>query len=97
MPAVVEFRCPRRFVVFLQKGQVDEAIAHYQRALEIKPDYAEAHGNSWRSSRSVSTKAVERLGRGREHKEPQKPPTTSPLPEHLGRGGLNHAGGAADR
>src|SRR5260370_477316 len=23
------------------------------------------------------------IGRGREHKEPQKPPTTSPLPEHL--------------
>ena len=25
-----------------QKGNVDEAIAHYQRALQIKPDYAEA-------------------------------------------------------
>jgi tetratricopeptide (TPR) repeat protein len=31
--------------VLLQKGKVDEAIAHYQRALEIKPDYAEAHNN----------------------------------------------------
>ena len=27
------------------RGQVDEAIAHYQKALEIKPDYAEAHNN----------------------------------------------------
>jgi Flp pilus assembly protein TadD len=24
---------------------MDEAIAHFQRALEIKPDYAEAHKN----------------------------------------------------
>jgi tetratricopeptide (TPR) repeat protein len=32
-------------VALLQKGQVDEAIAHYQKALEIKPDYAEAHSN----------------------------------------------------
>ena len=29
----------------LQKGRVDEAIAHYQKALQIKPDYAEAHYN----------------------------------------------------
>ena len=29
----------------LQKGSVDEAIAHYQKALQIKPDYAEAHNN----------------------------------------------------
>jgi protein O-mannosyl-transferase len=28
-----------------RKGQVDEAIAHYQTALQIKPDYAEAHYN----------------------------------------------------
>ena len=27
------------------RGQVDAAIAHYQKALEIKPDYAEAHNN----------------------------------------------------
>ena len=27
------------------RGQVDEAITHYQKALEIKPDYAEAHNN----------------------------------------------------
>ena len=26
-------------------GWTDEAIAHYQRALEIKPDYADAHNN----------------------------------------------------
>ena len=26
-------------------GQIDEAMAHYQKALEIKPDYAEAHNN----------------------------------------------------
>jgi Flp pilus assembly protein TadD len=26
-------------------GQVDQAIAHYQKALEIKPDYALAHNN----------------------------------------------------
>ena len=28
-----------------ERGQVDAAIAHYQKALEIKPDYAEAHNN----------------------------------------------------
>ncbi len=28
-----------------QKGSVDEAIIHYQKALQIKPDYAEAHNN----------------------------------------------------
>ena len=27
------------------KGQVDEAITHYQKALQIKPDYADAHNN----------------------------------------------------
>ena len=27
------------------RGQVDEAIAHYRKALEIKPDFAEAHNN----------------------------------------------------
>ena len=27
------------------RGQSIEAIAHYQKALEIKPDYAEAHNN----------------------------------------------------
>ena len=31
--------------VLAGRGQVDEAIAHYQKALEIKPDYAEAHNN----------------------------------------------------
>ncbi len=29
----------------LKKGSVDEAIAHFQKALQIKPDYAEAHNN----------------------------------------------------
>ncbi|MGD0413491.1 MAG: tetratricopeptide repeat protein, partial [Verrucomicrobiota bacterium] len=29
----------------LQKGSVDEAIAHFQKALLIKPDYAESHYN----------------------------------------------------
>jgi Flp pilus assembly protein TadD len=29
----------------LQKGSVEEAIAHYQTALQIKPDYAVAHNN----------------------------------------------------
>ncbi len=28
-----------------QQGKVDEAMIHYQKALEIKPDYAEAHSN----------------------------------------------------
>ncbi|MGO8682156.1 MAG: tetratricopeptide repeat protein, partial [Limisphaerales bacterium] len=29
----------------LQKGNVDDAMVHYQKALQIKPDYAEAHNN----------------------------------------------------
>ena len=29
----------------LQKGEVDGAIAHYQKAMQINPDYAEAHNN----------------------------------------------------
>ncbi len=29
----------------VQEGAVDEAIAHFQKALQIKPDYAEAHIN----------------------------------------------------
>ena len=32
-------------VALAGRGQVDSAIAHYQKALEIKPDYAEAHNN----------------------------------------------------
>jgi tetratricopeptide (TPR) repeat protein len=32
-------------VALAGRGQVDAAIDHYQRALEIKPDYAEAHNN----------------------------------------------------
>ena len=31
--------------VLAGRGQVDEAIAQYRKALEIKPDYAEAHNN----------------------------------------------------
>ena len=30
---------------FFQKGQVDEATAHYQKALELNPNDAEAHNN----------------------------------------------------
>ncbi|MCE9520499.1 MAG: tetratricopeptide repeat protein, partial [Verrucomicrobia bacterium] len=33
------------FFTLMQKGQVEEAIAHYQKALELKPDYADAHKN----------------------------------------------------
>jgi Flp pilus assembly protein TadD len=29
----------------VSREQIDEAIAHYQKALEVKPDYAEAHSN----------------------------------------------------
>ena len=32
-------------IALADHGQVDSAIAHYQKALEIKPDYAEAHYN----------------------------------------------------
>jgi tetratricopeptide (TPR) repeat protein len=31
--------------VFFQQKRMDEAIAHFQQSLEIKPDYAEAHYN----------------------------------------------------
>ena len=30
---------------FAGRGEVDKAIAHYRKALEIKPDYAEAHND----------------------------------------------------
>ena len=33
-------------VALADRGRVDEAITHYRKALEIKPDYAEAHNNS---------------------------------------------------
>ncbi len=33
------------FFTLMQKGQVDLAISHYKKALEIKPDYADAHKN----------------------------------------------------
>ena len=29
--------------MLVQKGRVDEAIVHYQNALKLKPDFAEAH------------------------------------------------------
>ena len=32
-------------VALAGRGRFDEAIAHFQKALEIKPDYAEAHAN----------------------------------------------------
>ncbi|MGA2279712.1 MAG: tetratricopeptide repeat protein [Verrucomicrobiota bacterium] len=32
-------------IALIPKDQVDEAIVHYQKALQIKPDYAEAHNN----------------------------------------------------
>jgi tetratricopeptide (TPR) repeat protein len=31
--------------VFLQEGKLSDAIGHYEQALRIKPDYAEAHYN----------------------------------------------------
>ena len=34
----------------LQKGQVDEAIVHYQKALEIKPDYRGSPQQPWQRS-----------------------------------------------
>ena len=32
-------------VLLANKGQTDEAISHYQEALRLKPDHAEAHNN----------------------------------------------------
>ena len=32
-------------IALLKTGNVDEAMVHYQKALEIKPDFAEAHNN----------------------------------------------------
>ncbi len=32
-------------LLLVGRGETDEAIAHYRKVLEIKPDYAEAHNN----------------------------------------------------
>lgn len=40
-------------IAILQKGQVDEAIVHYQKALQIKPDFAEAHNNLGKALRQA--------------------------------------------
>jgi len=32
-------------ITLASRGQIDEAIAHFQKALKIKPDYADAHGS----------------------------------------------------
>jgi tetratricopeptide (TPR) repeat protein len=37
--------CNNLGTILLQKGQVDQAIAYFQRALEIQPDYLMAHLN----------------------------------------------------
>ena len=31
--------------LFKQKGELDHALENYQRAIEIKPDFAEAYNN----------------------------------------------------
>ena len=40
---------PRRIIIWAgflrRKGQLDEAVAHYEKALEINPADAEAHNN----------------------------------------------------
>ena len=32
-------------IALKDQGKLDEAVACYRRALELKPDYAEAHSN----------------------------------------------------
>jgi tetratricopeptide (TPR) repeat protein len=57
-------------------GQTEEAIRHYQQALRIKPDYAEAHSN-WGAALAESGRpreAVERYQRALELK-PDNPTT----------------------
>jgi len=40
-------------VVFMQRGQVPEAIEQYQQTLQLKPDYAEAYNNLGNALRRV--------------------------------------------
>jgi Flp pilus assembly protein TadD len=32
-------------IILARKGKVDEAISHFRQALQIRPDYKEAHNN----------------------------------------------------
>ena len=49
------------------RGQVDEAIAHYRTALEIKPDFAEAHYNLGNALAGAPGGAPSTLGPGCGH------------------------------
>ena len=44
--------------ILVEQGCIDEALIHYQKALQIKPDYAEAHYN--RGTGSEQPRAIRR-------------------------------------
>ena len=47
--------------VFFSKGQIDDAIAHYRKALELQPGYCDAHinlGNALHRKRGMDREAI---------------------------------------
>ncbi|MGA2799213.1 MAG: tetratricopeptide repeat protein, partial [Thermoguttaceae bacterium] len=51
-------------LVLASRGQIDEAIEHYEKALEIKPDYPDAHNNL-----GIALASCGRIGEAIEHYE----------------------------
>ena len=60
------------------RGRIDEAMAHYQKALEIKPDYAEVHNNL---GFALAEARADRRGDGAFREGPGNRPRLRPGPQ----------------